>query len=221
MQKTLRLNQLIEIYQWLKKGDINIVLFLLKSAIYNAQGRKIFSHHNTTIRGVKNIQVNDGRLVIGKEDIGFLDGRDWTLLNIRGKLIVNGVVSIGKGCRIVVADNAVCTLTNCIINGETRLIIMHGLEIGEGSRVAWGCEFLDEDFHQSTVKDAQQTPNSIKVGEHVWITSHARLLKGAAIGNGSIVASGAIVTKDFSDQENVLIAGVPAKVLKTNIAWEG
>ena len=58
---------------------------------------------------------------------------------------------------------------------------------------------------------------SIHVGDHVWIAPNSKIMKGVTIGNGSIIGSDTIVTKDIPD--NVLAVGHPAKVVKTDIRW--
>lgn len=55
----------------------------------------------------------------------------------------------------------------------------------------------------------------IVIGDNCWIGAKATILDGVHIGNGCIVAAGAVVTKSFPD--NVVIAGVPAKVIKKRI----
>lgn len=57
----------------------------------------------------------------------------------------------------------------------------------------------------------------INVGKHVWIGHDVKVLKGANVGNNSIVATGAIVTKN-DYPSNVIIGGV-GKILKENIDW--
>ena len=44
------------------------------------------------------------------------------------------------------------------------------------------------------------------------------ILKGVTIGEGAVVAAGAVVTKDVPAY--TLVAGVPAKVIKENIQWK-
>jgi acetyltransferase-like isoleucine patch superfamily enzyme len=53
----------------------------------------------------------------------------------------------------------------------------------------------------------------IKIGKNCWIGSKVSILDGVQLGNGCIVAAGAVVTKSFPD--NSIIGGVPAKLLKT------
>lgn len=52
----------------------------------------------------------------------------------------------------------------------------------------------------------------IVIGDNCWIGAKVTILDGVHLGNGCVVAAGAVVTKDFPD--NVVIAGVPAKIIK-------
>ena len=52
----------------------------------------------------------------------------------------------------------------------------------------------------------------ISVEDDVWIGFQAVILPGITIGRGSIIGTSAVVTKDVP--ENVVAAGVPAKVIK-------
>ena len=61
-------------------------------------------------------------------------------------------------------------------------------------------------------------PADISIGRHVWICQDSSILKGVSIGDDSIVAFGAVVTKDCP--ANSIIAGNPAKVVKTGIRWD-
>lgn len=52
----------------------------------------------------------------------------------------------------------------------------------------------------------------VKIGNNCWIGSKATILDGTNIGNDCIVAAGAVVKGSFPD--NVIIGGIPAKILK-------
>ena len=52
----------------------------------------------------------------------------------------------------------------------------------------------------------------IEVGNNVWIGARVTLLPGVHIGEGSVIAAGAVVTKDIP--AHVLAAGVPARVVR-------
>lgn len=56
---------------------------------------------------------------------------------------------------------------------------------------------------------------SIEIGNHCYIGSASRFAPGAKIGNNILVGLGSVVTKEF-DGDRAMIAGVPAKIIKTN-----
>ena len=53
----------------------------------------------------------------------------------------------------------------------------------------------------------------IKVGNNCWFGANVSVMPGVTIGNGCVIAAGAVVTHDIP--ENSLVAGIPAKVIKT------
>ncbi len=53
----------------------------------------------------------------------------------------------------------------------------------------------------------------IKVGNNVWIGGNVTILPGVTIGNNAVIAAGSLVNKDVPD--NCIVAGVPAKKIKT------
>ena len=58
----------------------------------------------------------------------------------------------------------------------------------------------------------------ITIGNHVWIGRRVNLLKNTKINDNSIVGFGSVVTKEFTEQ-NVVIAGFPAKIIKRGVNW--
>ena len=55
-------------------------------------------------------------------------------------------------------------------------------------------------------------PLPVVIVRNVWVGSNATILPGVKIGEGSVVAAGAVVTKDVP--QKVVVAGVPAKIIK-------
>jgi acetyltransferase-like isoleucine patch superfamily enzyme len=53
------------------------------------------------------------------------------------------------------------------------------------------------------------TQRGIVIGADVWIGAHAVILDGVSVGDGAVVAAGAVVTKDVPAM--AIVAGVPAK----------
>jgi len=52
----------------------------------------------------------------------------------------------------------------------------------------------------------------VTIGNDVWIGANVTILPGVTIGNNVVVAAGAVVTKEVPD--NVLVGGVPARIIK-------
>lgn len=91
-----------------------------------------------------------------------------------------------------------------------------GIEIGDntifGNYVSMHSEnhnFLD---HSQPIRLQGVNRKGIKIGNDCWIGAKVTILDGTIIGNGCIVAAGAVVCGHFP--ENVIIGGVPAKIIK-------
>ena len=52
----------------------------------------------------------------------------------------------------------------------------------------------------------------VTIGNDVWIGGKSSIMPGTTIGNNVVIAAGAVITKDVPD--NMLVGGVPAKVIK-------
>jgi acetyltransferase-like isoleucine patch superfamily enzyme len=131
-------------------------------------------------------------------------------------------VSIGAFSRIIVST----TLNNLgdkIIIGDSVGIGEYaslggagGLEIGDECIVGpyLSCHPENHNYQDLAISIRFQGVNrkGIKVGKNCWIGSKVSILDGVQLGNGCIIAAGAVVTKSFPD--NSIIGGVPAKLIK-------
>ena len=88
-----------------------------------------------------------------------------------------------------------------------------GVTLGDGCLVGHNVVFATLDHDKRPGRRGDMTAAPIVVGKDVWIGAHATILKGVTIGDGAIVAAGAVVTKDVPP--NTIAAGVPARVVKT------
>lgn len=191
---------------------------LIRFFIYRLLYKKSIFIKNSEIYGVKNIDTQ-GTLQVGLFQNGLIKKSDTTLLKVEGKLICEGDVQIATGCRILIGKSAVVKIgSHSYLNVFTQVAIFHGLEIGDNCSISWNVEFLDEDFHRIDYEGKQNKNNSILVGDNVWIGSGVKLLKGSIIPRGCVVAANSVICSHFTE-ENSLIAGNPAKVIKKNISW--
>lgn len=88
-----------------------------------------------------------------------------------------------------------------------------GVTLGDGCLVGHNVVFATLDHDKCPSRRGDMTAAPIVVGKDVWIGAHATILKGVTIGDGAIVAAGAVVTRDVPP--NTIAAGVPARVVKT------
>ena len=99
------------------------------------------------------------------------------------------------------------------INSGCRFQDQGGIEIGDGALIGHNVVLatLNHDF----APDRRGTlhPAPIRIGRGVWIGASATVLPGVTIGDGAIVAAGAVVTRDVPARS--VAAGVPARVVRT------
>ncbi|KAA1181932.1 sugar O-acetyltransferase [Paenibacillus sp. B2(2019)] len=87
-----------------------------------------------------------------------------------------------------------------------------GINIGDGTMIGMNVTIATLN-HGLPLETRNVTyPSPVIIGDNVWIGSNATILPGVKIGDNSVVAAGAVVTKDVP--ANTVVAGVPAKELK-------
>ncbi|KOY87017.1 acetyltransferase [bacterium 336/3] len=95
-----------------------------------------------------------------------------------------------------------------------------GLEIGDECIIGQYFSCHPENHHYSdyskSIRWQGVNRKGIKIGKNCWIGSKVTILDGVEIGDGCIIAAGAVVTQSFPS--NSIIGGVPAKIIKNRIA---
>lgn len=209
--------KIINLYK--KTNDpISFFILILRFIFYRCTFGKLIFCKNTKLVGVKNISTQ-GTLQLGLFHNGLSVSTDKTLLKVGGKLICRGDVQIAPGCRIEIGKSAVVTIGNSYINIFSRFAIFHGLSIGDNCAISWNVEILDEDFHKIHYEGKREKNNKIYIADNVWIGAGVKILKGSTIPRGCVVASNSVVCSSFKE-ENALIGGNPARIIKSNIIWE-
>jgi len=69
-------------------------------------------------------------------------------------------------------------------------------------------------YGEEAPREVPQNGHDIIIGSGCFIGSNAQLLSGIQIGDNVIVGAGSIVTKDVPN--NVMVAGIPAKIIRIN-----
>lgn len=94
--------------------------------------------------------------------------------------------------------------------------------IGNDCLFSWGCEIRTGDHHTILKQGTREVLNhsqDVVIGNHVWFGSDVCMTKGAMIPDNSVVGMRSLVTKKFTEP-NVVIAGSPARVVRTGIDWD-
>jgi maltose O-acetyltransferase len=102
-----------------------------------------------------------------------------------------------------------------LITGPLRIDL--AAEVTIGSRVRIGHDVLlltvDHEIGSSDSRCAGNLALPIRIGDGAWLSSRCVVLPGISIGEGAIVAAGAVVTHDVPP--HTLVAGVPARVVRS------
>ena len=184
--------------------------------------RSIWIGSRTVLEGADRIHVRPGgALRIGLGSFGLTSKHDTSVLRVRegAALHCEGVVSFQRGIRVVVDGGRLTIGHGTNINGVgTRLLCAQEITIGEFCTFSWDVQVLDNDFHAITV-DGSVAPSvaPVHIGDRVWVGTRAVILKGVRIGDGAVVAAGAVVTKDVP--AGTVVAGLPAKVIGRADSW--
>jgi acetyltransferase-like isoleucine patch superfamily enzyme len=88
----------------------------------------------------------------------------------------------------------------------------NGVIIGDNTNIGPGVGLISAN-HNTTDNTKHLAAPPIRIGKDCWIGMNAVILPGVTLGDRVVVGAGAVVTHDFPD--DVVIAGNPAKVLRT------
>lgn len=137
---------------------------------------------------------------------------------------------IGKGSKI--GSFSIVKVSGSLRDLGTQIIIGDNVGIGEFAHIggAGGVKIGKDTisgsylsihpenhvfFNDGLIREQGVTRQGVKIGSNCWLGAKVTFLDGSEVGNGCVVAAGSIVTKKFGD--NVVIGGVPAKVLKSRV----
>lgn len=101
---------------------------------------------------------------------------------------------------------------NVFINCGCHFQDQGGIYIGDGALIGSQVVLATINHGRKPEERTDNIPAPIYIGKRVWVGSHATILPGVSVGDGAIVAAGAVVTKDVPP--NTVVGGVPAKAIR-------
>lgn len=160
-------------------------------------------------------------------------------MNLEGNLYLNSLRRGGKYSASVLrmdASSMIQTLGNfqfsygsdIILFSEARLILGKDsyincdckirchkeITIGNNCSISHDFTVMDSDAHYL---NGEKKTKPVHIGNNVWIGTRVTILSGVNVGDGAVIAAGALVTVDVPPR--ALVGGVPAKVIKNNVTW--
>lgn len=192
---------------------LNNSIHALKNEIYLS---------NAVLRNSK-IQINgQGNKVIFGKNV-YLMNLNILITGDKNEILIKDYV-VGDQVDICIEDehNTISVGTHTNFSGKIHLACTESTGIYIGENCLFSSEIVVRTGDSHSIFDNTgkriNTAASVKIGDHVWVGHRVLITKGSEINQDSVVGTGAIVTKKI-DRANVVIAGVPARVVSENINW--
>lgn len=169
----------------------------------------------------KNQLIQTGIIRCGFGGVGIFDKRyQRSILEIAGQITISGKCFFGTGSRICVMKNGFLEIGNNFNNSAKMTIVCaKNIKIENDVLTSWDTFIMDTDFHHvinTNTNKLSIMEKPIFIGKNVWIGRRSVVLKGSEIADGCIVGTCTLVSGKFYEQ-NCLLAGTPAKIIKKNI----
>ena len=207
-------------------NSIRWYIYAIKKNIRNFLAKhgslEIENHGLIKIR--KNVWGKNNSLIVGKDTL-----LDNVIIFIRGN---NNRIIFGENCKvhpkssfwaignnitITIGDGTTFNHSNHVNAQEDGSII----SIGNNCMISNQTIIRTSDSHPIIDLETGERlnyPKPVIIGNNVWIAPHSEIMKGARIGDGSIIGSETMVSKEIPS--NCLAVGRPAKVVKIGISWK-
>lgn len=118
-------------------------------------------------------------------------------------------IEVVNGGRLVIGQGA--------CNVGLTIMCAKEVTIGNGVRIGRNVSIRDWNGPHVILNDHYTTHGPVHIEDHVWLCTGCSIMPGVTIGEGSVVAANATVLKSVPPHS--LVAGSPAKVIKSDIEW--
>lgn len=183
-------------------------VFKIKGLVINIRGK-----NNKIIIGKPHRFKNSYIEILGNNNtvkIGIPNAKVECSIYLNGAHTNNTTLSIG--------DNFSIQSGNIVCRGENKRII-----IGNNCMFSNNITIRNTDSHRIFDIETNEVLNPVEnviIGNKVWLTQDVTIGKGSIIPDGCIVGTKSFVNKKF-EEPNCILAGIPAKIVRKNVKWEG
>ena len=200
---------------------------LKETALYRSFNtvQNLFFRHNNLLVALIKAKAKGNKLIVGR---GVVLRHCHFTMQGRGNM-----VEIGDGCILSRMGVFMNSDGNTLILGKKTKVNGSkengtsfnpcggaGIIVGEQCLFSNGVKLHTTDYHKIVSEGKQiNCPDNIVLGNHCWIGLQCLILKGTVLQDNVIVGAKSILNKNY-EQSNVMLAGSPAKVIKTDVNWE-
>lgn len=137
----------------------------------------------------------------------------------RGTIEIGDENWIERGAVLWAFGGSIKTAPKVFIGPYVTIYGHGGVEIGEWSLISMHATILSSNHTIPAMDRCIRWEKDVllptKIGRDVWIGANAVILGGVTIGDGSVVAAGAVVSKDV--ESGTVVAGNPARLLRKRL----
>lgn len=173
-----------------------------------------------TVRKSDEVEISLKGRLIARPFMG-AQGHSRVILSYASRLSINGDFEIGQNVLLCIGEKAELRIggrlnsTGSGITSDGVIMVQQSLTIGHDVIIGWGCTITDSDWHEMKGSPLNMP---VRIGNNVWLAHDVTVLKGAEIPDGCMVGAKSLVGARRFDR-NSLIAGVPAKQIRSEISW--
>jgi acetyltransferase-like isoleucine patch superfamily enzyme len=177
---------------------------ILKNVFFDVKGNNnlVVIRNECYLKNVKFYIRGDNNTIILQNSIKYQSGAFWITCN-------GSHIEIGEK---TTAENNV----NMQITEDNMKI-----KVGNDCMFSSNISIWTQDWHKIYDENGNRInkAKNVIIKNHVWIGYDTKILKGVTIGNNNVIGTNTIVTKSY-DEENIIIAGNPGKIVKKGVNWE-
>lgn len=176
-----------------------------------------------SVRIGKNVRIsNKGKIKLPPNKTIRIQTRSQIIIRKNGILEFKGEAYLGEGTRFLVGENATMIIgNNFSCTGRSDFDAIKSIEIGDTCRFSVNLQIMDTDHHKILDKNnfIINEPQSITIGNNVWVGCTSTILKGSHIPNNVIIGANSLVTNKNKLESNYIFAGCPIKKIKEFKYW--
>jgi acetyltransferase-like isoleucine patch superfamily enzyme len=172
---------------------------------------------------IDNDKISFGMIVFGGKHEVVISSNVPTRIYNSGKIVFNGKANFARGINVMVWKYGELSIgDNFSIGSLSKIICFRKISIEKDVLISWEVQIFDTDFH-FIVSDEKITDNcgEVLISDSVWIGSRCTILKNTVLPINTIVGSDSLCTGNYLEKygESILLAGLPAKLIKNNVSY--